>query len=170
MQFGIVRSRRHGGLHVFDSLSLHQAQVAACLKLTLGMSTTRLADFITSFSRSMKIAPKKAPEIVVFRLAASRRAPGVEVVIRLGQLRASLNRRLRLADVFRERTRRPGRREPAGGFTKDVKSTSEYSPDFSPREIARALREYRMTKKQRPKVTAALKRANKRKSGARFDR
>jgi len=118
----------------------------------------------------MKIAPKKAPEIVVFRLAASRRAPGVEVVIRLGQLRASLNRRLRLADVFRERTRRPGRREPAGGFTKDVKSTSEYGPEFSPREIARDLREYRMTKKQRPKVTAALKRASKRKSGARFDR
>ena len=94
VQFRVVRPRRRGGLYLFDIPSLYEAEIATTLKITLGMSTPRLSEFVRAFSRSIRRDRRNAG-ILMFRIGPSWQGSKVEVGLHFAKLDSRIKRALK---------------------------------------------------------------------------
>jgi hypothetical protein len=159
VQFGVVKPRRRRGLYVFDEMCLYQAQVAGHLKLALGSPSEKLAEFVEAFSEFFKRADNDIPDVLIFRSSSKFRTRSVEIRLPFKDLRESLAARLLRVDLYRDLPR--GRKRPnwKAEFLATLKEASRDISDVSPRDLQRAVREYRKSKKEKPEITVVAETA-----------
>lgn len=159
VQFGVVKPRRRRGLYLFDALCLYQAQVAGHLKLALGTPAPKLTEFVEAFSEFMKRGENETPDLLVFRSSSRYWTRPVEVRLPFRQLRESLEARLERVDLYRDLPR--GRKRPnwKAEFLATLTEASQDSGDVSPEAVARIIREYRTSKKQKPEISVVAEAA-----------
>lgn len=159
VQFGVVKPRRRRGLYLFDMACLYQAQVAGHLKLALGTPANKLAEFVRAFSEFLKKGENEIPDVLVFSSSSKYWTRPVEVKLPLKQLRETLEARLKRVDVYRDLPR--GRKRPhwKAEFLATLKEASQDIGDVPPRDIQRAVREYRTSKRAKPEITVVAEAA-----------
>jgi hypothetical protein len=153
VQFGIVKPRRRRGLFLFDMLCLYQAQVAGHLKLALGTSANKLTEFVDAFSEFLNKNENEIPDVLVFRSSSKYWTRPVEVRLPFRQMRESLEARLKRVAVYRDLPRGPKPHNWKAEFLATLKEAAEDIRDVPPRDIQRAVREYRSAKKDKPEIT-----------------
>ncbi|MGB8065477.1 MAG: hypothetical protein WCF26_26575 [Candidatus Sulfotelmatobacter sp.] len=158
VQFGVVKPRRRRGLYFFDMQCLYQAQVAGHLKLALGTPANRLTEFVEAFSEFLKRG-KNVPDVLVFRSSSKYWTRSVEVRLPFKELRDNLEARLLRVDLYRDLPR--GRKRPnwKEEFLATLKEASQDVGDVAPRDLQRAVREYRTSKKEKPEITVVAEAA-----------
>jgi hypothetical protein len=160
VQFGVVKPRRRRGLYVFDTLCLYQAQVAGHLKLALGTPADRLAEFVAAFSEFLKRGEnEEVPDVLVFRSSSKYWTRSLEVRLPFKELREKLEARLQRVDLYRDLPR--GRKRPhwKAEFLATLKQASQDIGDVPQRDVQRAVREYRTSKKEKPEITVVAEAA-----------
>jgi hypothetical protein len=159
VQFGVVKPRRRRGLYVFDTLCLYQAQVAGLLKLALGSPTERLTEFVDAFSEFLKRRDNCVPDLLVFRSSSKHRTRSVEIRVPFKDLCETLEARLLQVDLYRDLPR--GRKRPnwKAELLATLKAASRDMGEFSPKDIQRAVREYRKSKREKPEITVVAETA-----------
>lgn len=159
VQFGVVRPKRRRGLCVFDTYSLYEAQVAEYLKATLGAGTERLAKFVEAFSVYLKSQPAIVPDFIVFKSEIPSAAHLMEIKLPLKELAESIEARLQRVQLYKDL---PRGRKSAGWkreFLHTLQEAAEDLGDVSPDEIARTIREYRRSRRQKPEITVVAEAA-----------
>jgi hypothetical protein len=159
VQFGVVKPRRRCGLYVFDTVCLYQAQVAGRLRLALGSPTDKLAEFVEAFSEFVKRRDNDVPDVLVFRSSSKYRTCSVEIRLPFKDMRETLEARLMRVDLYRDLPR--GRKRPKwkAEFLATLTEASRDIKDASPKDLQRAVREYRKSKKEKPEITVVAETA-----------
>jgi hypothetical protein len=159
VQFGVVKPRRKRGLYVFDTVCLYQAQIAGHLRLALGSPTDRLAEFVEAFSEFLKSGENEVPDVLVFRTSSKYRTRAVEIRLPFKELRESLEARLLRVDLYRDLPR--GRKRPnwKADFLATLTEAARDISAVSSKDLQRAVREYRKSKKKKPEITVVAETA-----------
>jgi hypothetical protein len=150
VQAGVLRPRRSGAVYTFNFDALVSAAVALYLKDSLGASTRHLTQFTRAVSKVPGFA-KGETETVRLQAGTGDEQP-VSILIPLGDLVATLNKRLPLAEQARDL---PRGRKRAGWKAELRAALKEGAADLagtSSAEIAKTVRAYRR-ERRKPELT-----------------
>jgi hypothetical protein len=149
----VLNPRRRAGLYVFDGRALYVAKVALFLKRALGTNTELLSEFTRALVERLGSLGNERSETIVIKSRPSPEGIAVEVKVPFRELARQVDERLEKVELYKDLPRGRRRSGWKREFLATMKEAAQNMGDVSPKEIQKAIREYRHEKKQTPEVT-----------------
>ena len=151
VQFGVVKPKRRAGIFVFDTATLHTAQIVLHLKAALGTRTELLSEYAAQVSARMADLLKEKPEYLL--LIIHRFGSPVEVKVPFRPMTEKIEERLEQLPLFADLPR--GRKRPGwkAEFLATLREAAGYMGEVSLEDIRGTVREYRREMKRKPEIT-----------------
>ena len=159
VQFGVIRPKRRGGMYLFDTNALYEAQVAEYFKSVLGTRTERLAQFVGAFSTYLKSQPAIVPDFIIFKTETPSPISLLEIKLPLKELTKLIETRLQRVGLYKDLPRGRKRAGWKQQFLETLQEAAKDLGDVSPEEINQTIRQHRKGRKQKPEITVVAEAA-----------
>lgn len=154
VQFQVLRPKRSARTYYFDASTLLVAKVALYLKESLGTRSSMLSKLMDVFSKSEEKLRAENPDYVVFTCRIASESEPLKLGVPFRALRDQIERRMTLADLYRDlppgKKRRGWKKEFLESLADAARDVGEISED----EIFHAVRSYR-SERRSPEITVA---------------
>ena len=157
VQFGVVRPKRSEGTYLFDMDALLVAKVASCLKESLGMRTSVLAELMNAFLVSKGKLKSENPKYVIFSCRLSADEEPIKLGVPFRALGEQIEDRLGRADLYKDLPRGRKRRGWKKEFLQSLTEAAMEVGEVSEEVILRTVRAYRKEKRT-PVISVAAER------------
>jgi hypothetical protein len=152
VQFGVVRPKKSGGIHVFDARALLIAKLALYLRDSLGTPTSVLSRLMEAFNASEEKLSTEDPNYIVFNFRFVANEEPIRLGVPFRALRAQLEERMCRAELYKDLPRGRKRRGWRKQFLQSLSEAAKDIGEISTQKILDTIRDYRKEKRA-PEIT-----------------